>query len=241
MTDLDVSMSPECAELFAALAAFQGAVTPPKKTAVNPHFKSRFADLADVLEAVRAPLAAQGLSLTQMAVGACDGYVRVVTLVAHKSGQWLKGVLDMPLAQKTPQGVGSAISYARRYCAMAALGIAAEDDDGERAEGRGPGMAKTAQAAPQQAQQAQQAKPASQDLAATLATLRRELAAQGSSDALAKFYIHARAELTKAGAVEQVRKGFFDEWGKCCHALKLNPRQLADAALAAAERERSAA
>lgn len=231
MTDFDVSMSEQCAELFTALAAFQGEVTPPKKTASNPHFKSKFADLADVLEAVRAPLAKHGLSLTQMAVGACDGYVRVVTLVGHKSGQWLKGTLDMPLPQKTPQGVGSAISYARRYCAMAALGIAAEDDDGERAEGRGPGGAK--QAAPQTAQQP------SQGLATTLATLRRELVAQDGPHALADFYIHARAELAKAGAPEQVRKDFFDEWGKRCHAQKINPRQLADAAIAGDARKRA--
>jgi len=239
VTDMDVSMSEQCGELFTALAAFQGEVTPPKKTASNPHFKSKFADLADVLEAVRAPLAKHGLSLTQMAVGACETHVRVVTIVAHKSGQWFRGALDMPLAQKTPQGVGSAISYARRYCAMAALGIAAEDDDGERAENRGPGVAKAAQA--QQTQAApQQPQQANQDLVATLTTLRRELAAQSDFDSLAKFHTHARAELAKAGAPERVRAEFLGEWGARCQALKLNPRVVADAAFARAKEGRAA-
>jgi hypothetical protein len=223
MTDLDVSMSPECAELFAALAAFQGAVTPPKKTAVNPHFKSRFADLADVLEAVRAPLAAQGLSLTQMAVGACDGYVRVVTLVAHKSGQWLKGVLDMPLAQKTPQGVGSAISYARRYCAMAALGIAAEDDDGERAEGRGPGGAK--QAGPRTNNT--NARDVTMDAGKLVQQLVADLdAAAADRETLARFYEYARGELAQCGATEQQKTVVQEAFGKRCASAGLKPREV---------------
>jgi hypothetical protein len=223
MTDLDVSMSPECAELFAALAAFQGAVTPPKKTAVNPHFKSRFADLADVLEAVRAPLAAQGLSLTQMAVGACETHVRIVTLVAHKSGQWLKGVLDMPLAQKTPQGVGSAISYARRYCAMAALGIAAEDDDGERAENRGPAGVKQAQPRTNNTS----ARDVTMDASKLVQQLVADLdAAAADRETLARFYEYARGELAQCGATEQQKTVVQEAFGKRCAAAGLKPREV---------------
>jgi hypothetical protein len=224
MTDLlDVSMSPECAELFAALAAFQGEVVPPRKTATNPHFKSKFADLADVLEAVRAPLAKHGLSLTQMAVGACDGYVRVVTLVGHKSGQWCKGVLDMPLAQKTPQGVGSAISYARRYCAMAALGIAAEDDDGERAEGRGPAGVKQAQPRTNNVS----ARDVTMDASKLVQQLVADLdAAAADRETLARFYEYARGELAQCGATEQQKTVVQEAFGKRCASAGLRPREV---------------
>lgn len=132
-----IETSNETAELFKALAAFQGAVGAPKKNASNPHFKSKFADLAEVLETAKAPLAANGLALVQMPNGECDGAVRITTMITHSSGQWLRASVSMPVAQKTAQAVGSAISYGRRYCAMAALGMAADDDDGESADGRG--------------------------------------------------------------------------------------------------------
>jgi hypothetical protein len=225
---IDISQSTECADLFAALAAFQGEVQAPRKTASNPHFKSKFADLAEVLETVRAPMAKHGLSITQIPVGACDTHVRLVTLVAHKSGQWIKGVLDMPLGQKTPQGVGSAISYARRYVAMSMLGVAADDDDGEQAQGRGgPGVVKAAPNSPREA--ANQSRP---DPAPAIDTLNRELAAQSSAEALAAFHNHAIGVLAQAQVPEGPAQEFWNNWGKRCVALKLNPREVAAAARA---------
>lgn len=213
---MDVQVSDQCAELFAALSAFQGEVQPPKKTATNPHFKSKFADLAEVLDAVRGPMAKHGLSLTQMPVGTCDGVVRVVTLVGHKSGQWLKGVLDMPLAQKTPQGVGSTVSYARRYCAMAALGIAAEDDDGEAAEGRGGKQNSNGQ----HRQTSGNGSGAVELLKADLARLKPD------RETLAAFYEHARRELDAAGASEQQRLSIQDAFGKRCADAGLKPKDV---------------
>ncbi len=219
---MDVLVSEQCNELFTALSAFQGDAVSPKKTAFNPHFKTKFADLADVLEAARAALAKNGLCLTQLPVGQCEGTVRVVTILGHKSGQWLKGVLDMPLTKKTPQEVGSAVSYARRYCAMAVLGLAAEDDDAESAEGRsGPSGPKNAPAGQQRQQQ---------DPGAALATLRTELATMGDADALAKFYNRAAQEMHRAGVPEQPRKEFWDSWGARCTALNLDPKQVGAAA-----------
>jgi len=228
MTDIDVSMSEQCAELFAALAVFQGEVTSAKKASYNPHFKSRFADLADVLEAVRAPLARHGLSLTQMPVGACGSHVRLVTIVAHKSGQWLKGVLDMPLPKQTPQEVGSAISYARRYCAMAALGIAAEDDDGERAEGRGPGGVKQAQPRANGGGGVRaQAADVTMDASKLVQQLVTDLnAAPADRETLARFYEYARAELTQAGANEQQKVVVQEAFGKRCAVAGLKPREV---------------
>jgi hypothetical protein len=152
---MDVVMSEPCAELFKALAAFQGEVVTPQKDAVNPHFGKKYVDLAAVIEAVRLPMAKHGLSLIQVPLMSANGtHVRLVTIVAHSSGQSLKGVLDMPVVQRTPQAVGSAITYARRYCAMAMLRVAAaeEDDDGEAAS-RG-GQREQPQSKPQQRQQA---------------------------------------------------------------------------------------
>lgn len=126
--------SPDIAALLEALSAFQGAVTAPKKTSTNPHFKSKYADLAEVIETIKAPLAANGLSVFQAPVGAVEGgAIRIVTQVSHKSGQWIRTTFSMPVGQTNAQAVGTALSYARRYSLSAALGIAAEDDDGNEA------------------------------------------------------------------------------------------------------------
>ncbi len=119
-------------DLAAALAKAQAMMRPATKDAVNPHFKSKYADLASVLEAIREPFAANGLALTQHPTS--DGErVEVQTILLHSSGQWLESSLAMTPQQRTPQSVGSAITYARRYAAMAVAGLAADDDDGEGA------------------------------------------------------------------------------------------------------------
>jgi hypothetical protein len=119
-------------DLAAALAKAQAEMRPAAKDAVNPHFKSKYADLASVLDAIRDPFAKHGLSLTQHPV--TDGErVAVITMLLHSSGQFLESELTMTPQQKTPQSVGSAITYARRYAAMAVAGLAADDDDGEAA------------------------------------------------------------------------------------------------------------
>ncbi len=132
----ELEWSESFADLFAALSAFQGELTNAVKDSSNPHFKSKYADLAAVMDVAREPLAKHGLALVQMPVGTCTTHVRIVTVLTHKSGQWMRGSYDMPLDKQSAQAVGSAITYARRYCAMAVLGIAAEDDDGEAATGR---------------------------------------------------------------------------------------------------------
>lgn len=228
---MDVHVSDQCNELFAALSAFQGQAAAPKKSATNPHFKSKFADLADVMDAARDALAKNKLCLTQLPVGTCESTVRVVTILGHASGQWIKGVLDMPLPKKSPQDVGSAVSYARRYCAMAVLGLAAEDDDAETAEGRGNG----GQRAPAQSQQRQQ--PATgKDPGRVLTTLRSELEKVGDAEKLAMFMNHAQREMQEAGVGEQPKNDFWKAWGDRCKALGLEPKSVADAARAQQQR-----
>jgi hypothetical protein len=103
------------------------------KTKVNPHFKSRFTSLDAILDATRPVLAKHGLALSQEPVFE-DGMAGVVTRIIHTSGESRESKLILPLRDQSAQGVGSAISYARRYSAAAVLGIASdEDDDGQQA------------------------------------------------------------------------------------------------------------
>jgi hypothetical protein len=103
------------------------------KDKVNPHFKSRFTSLDAILDATRPVLAKHGLALSQEPVFE-DGMAGVVTRIIHTSGESRESKLILPLRDQSAQGVGSAISYARRYSAAAVLGIASdEDDDGQQA------------------------------------------------------------------------------------------------------------
>lgn len=125
-------MSDDIGKLAAALAIAQGEMEGAKKTAKNPFFKSNYADLQSVWDAVRAPLSKNGLCIIQTVEGS-----ELVTTLCHSSGQWIRGALVMTPQKKDPQGIGSAITYARRYSVEAICGIGREDDDGEAAMGRG--------------------------------------------------------------------------------------------------------
>jgi hypothetical protein len=150
----NVTMGGDVGALFAALAKAQGQMGAAKKGAANPHFKSKFADLASVLEAILPPLNANGLALVQMP-GHSEDKVTLTTMITHSSGGWMCSKAATALGRKNDaQAVGSAITYLRRYCAQAALALPAVDDDGEAAMGRGnsrPAPAKPKPApAPQQ-------------------------------------------------------------------------------------------
>ena len=125
--------SPEINHLAEALAKAQGQMKPAIKDATNPHYRSKYADLAANVEAARGPLAANGLAVVQEAVTVEKG-IAVSTRLLHASGQWLQfDPLTVPLSKMDAHGVGSATSYARRYALGAALGLVAEDDDGNAA------------------------------------------------------------------------------------------------------------
>jgi hypothetical protein len=126
--------------LSAAMATAQGEMKPAIKDATNPHFKSKYADLASVFEAVRAPFSKHGLSVWQE-LGNAEGGVTVTTRLVHKTGQWVEfGPLFVPAGKQDAQGLGSAATYARRYGLASALGVCAdEDDDGNAAASGGGG------------------------------------------------------------------------------------------------------
>lgn len=115
------------ADLSAALAKAQASMKAATFNRVNPHFKNRYADLAAVLDAIRVPLADNGLSITQTTEIRDGGFVLVTTL-RHASGQSVSSEYPLPVAAK-PQELGSALTYARRYSLSAIACIAADDDD----------------------------------------------------------------------------------------------------------------
>ena len=110
-------------ELAAALAKAQGAMNNASMNRINPHFKSKYADLAALWDAVRKPLSDNGLSVVQIIR---DG--RLHTMLLHTSGQRLCSDYPLP-ATARPQEMGSALTYARRYSLSALVGIAADEDD----------------------------------------------------------------------------------------------------------------
>lgn len=131
-----MNKSEQINELAAALAAAQGEIKNATKDASNPFFKSQYADLASVREAVQVPFAKHGLAITQLLSNDAHG-VTVETVLLHKSGQWLSGIVSIKPVKDDPQALGSAVTYARRYSLSAIAGIASEiDDDGEAAMGR---------------------------------------------------------------------------------------------------------
>lgn len=121
--------------LAAALSKAQAQMEPAKKQSTNTitrDVKTKYADLSNVLEVARKPLGDNNLAISQPVSSNPDGVV-VTTLLMHSSGEWMSEDLFMPVAQKTAQAYGSAISYAKRYGVKAMLGIADEDDDGKAA------------------------------------------------------------------------------------------------------------
>jgi hypothetical protein len=115
-------------ELATALAKAQGEMTHAAKDRANPHFKSSYATLASVWEACRGPLSKHGLSVTQLASSE-QGCAAITTILMHSSGQWVQSETRVPTTKNDAQGVGSAITYARRYALSAIVGIAPDDDD----------------------------------------------------------------------------------------------------------------
>ena len=119
--------------IASALVKAQRGFAPALKTSTNPHFRSKYVDLAGCVEAVVDSLNAAGIALIQRTSEDSTG-VTVETVFVHESGEMLNcGKLHVPAAKQDPQGYGSALTYARRYSLMAACGIAPEDDDGNAA------------------------------------------------------------------------------------------------------------
>lgn len=130
------------AAAFAAFVAAQKEFAPALKSATNPHFKSKYADLAACVEAVIDALNNNGLAVIQRPQP-CERGVAINTVFLHVSGHEIDGgTLELPASKQDAQGYGSAATYCRRYGLMAACGIAPEDDDGNAATNSSKSAAK---------------------------------------------------------------------------------------------------
>lgn len=125
-------MTTETGKLAEALAKAQAQIKGAVKDATNPHFKSKYADLASVWDACRKPLADNGLSVTQSGRVTEYGPVLVTTLL-HTSGAFVTGEIPLLMGKQDMQALGSALTYARRYGLAAMVGVVADDDDGNAA------------------------------------------------------------------------------------------------------------
>lgn len=119
-------------EIASALNKVQAEIKPALKDSDNPYFKSKYADLSAVWESCRVSLCKNGLSVTQTVdwSGVTGSTISVLTtMLMHTSGQWISGSQILNPVKNDPQGVGSAITYARRYGLSAIIGIVSDDDD----------------------------------------------------------------------------------------------------------------
>jgi hypothetical protein len=126
-----LNKSESIANLVKALSTLQGELKDADKNALNPHFKSKYADLSEVLGNLRPLLAKNQLALSQFPSFE-NGIVSVTSLLAHASGEWIESTASAPATKQDVQGVGSAITYLKRYSAAAIVGMASadQDDDG---------------------------------------------------------------------------------------------------------------
>lgn len=92
-------------------------------------YSYQYADLGDIWEAIRKPLAEAGLAVTQALEGGSDGHTTMRTIIWHECGEKNESAIDVPTQGKTPQEAGSLFTYYKRYALSAALGISTEEDD----------------------------------------------------------------------------------------------------------------
>ncbi len=129
-----MKQSESITDLATALCLAQAEMGGAIKDSTNPFFNSSYADLTSVIKVIKEPFAKWGLSFVQLPVTSAGGNgVGVSTMLMHKSGQWLQGEYLLPMDKVTPQGAGSAITYARRYALQSLVGIPSVDDDSELA------------------------------------------------------------------------------------------------------------
>ncbi len=128
-----IERSETTSKLEAALCKAQASFRAASKDRENPHFKSKYADLASIWEACRSSLTENSICVMQWLVHGEDTRLHIVTRLSHE-GEWMQAHWSLPVSKPDAQGYGSAASYARRYALAAALGVVADEDgDGNAA------------------------------------------------------------------------------------------------------------
>lgn len=134
--------SPSIAEVAKALSAAQGKMKAATMGSTNPHFKSKYASLTEIMDAIRAPFAVNGLAVVQGVEAQDDTGLTVTTTLLHTSGEWIESSVRVPVVGGNAQQVGSALTYARRYSLAALCGVVADEDDDGHAATQAPPPAK---------------------------------------------------------------------------------------------------
>lgn len=116
-------------ELFKALSLAQGEIENATKNSTNPHFRSKYADLAECINATKDALSKNGLCVIQL-INKTETGVVLETILGHSSGQSISSYTPLLFSKNDMQGLGSATTYARRYALSSILGLSQEDDDG---------------------------------------------------------------------------------------------------------------
>ena len=126
----DMDFSNPFKELPKALSAVKKEMnTTVAKDATNPFYSSKYSTLDASLDVASKILGNHGLAVVQMPTDDI-----LYTMMTHSSGEYIRFAYKMEIKEKTPQGRGSALTYARRYCYQAMVGLApGDDDDGEKA------------------------------------------------------------------------------------------------------------
>ena len=125
-------------DLATALVEAQGELEDAAKDATNPHFRNEYATLSSVLKEIRPVFKKHGLAMTQVPWANKDSGLVLTTMIMHKSGQWISGDLELLMGKQDMQGMGSSLSYGRRYAASAMALISQQDDDGNEASAQAP-------------------------------------------------------------------------------------------------------
>lgn len=135
-----IETSPSTAALDESMAKAQAKIQAAVKDKVNPHFKSRYADLASVWEACRDALTSNGVFVSQWPIHSDDGRLHLVTRLAVK-GEWIKAHFSIPVGKQDAQGFAASLTYAKRMALSAAVGVVADEDDDGNAASQRPAQA----------------------------------------------------------------------------------------------------
>lgn len=130
-----MEQSATISELAKALCKAQGQMEGAVKDSENPFFKSKYADLTSVWQAVRKPFTDNGLSIVQFPSSLSPSEVSCETMLIHSSGEWVRDKMTMRPTKTDPQSILSCLTYLRRGCLASVCGVSPEDDDGNIASG----------------------------------------------------------------------------------------------------------
>jgi hypothetical protein len=120
-------------QIAEALVSAQKEIRFAAKDSTNPHFKSKYANINSVIEAVKKPLNDNNIAILQSLSPSDDNKLHLTTRLLHSSGEWIEDTAVCPIQKQDPQGLGSAISYIRRYSISSLCALYADDDDGQSA------------------------------------------------------------------------------------------------------------